>query len=86
MLQFWGGGAGWGGIITSLALRSHALPHIRHAALTGFVATLPHARNMREHTLPGAFSCYAATLAPVLAATLAYGLCYAHDVCIHMLL
>ena len=31
-------------------------------------------------------SCYAATLAHVLAATLAYGLCYANDICIHMLL
>ena len=38
------------------AVRSHALSHIRHATLIGFVATLPHARDMREHTLLGAFS------------------------------
>ena len=64
-----GGGVGWDNNVIGLAfsctsthtsyyaaVRSHALSHIRHAALTGFVATLPHARNMREHTLPGAFS------------------------------
>ena len=28
-----GVGWGWGGIITSLALLSHALPHLRHATL-----------------------------------------------------
>ena len=63
------GGVGWDNNVIGLAfsctsthtsyyaaVHSHALSHIRHAALTGFVATLPHARNMREHTLPGAFS------------------------------
>ena len=38
------------------AVRSHALSHIRHATLIGFVATLPHARDMCEHSLLGAFS------------------------------
>ena len=38
------------------AVRSHALSQIRHATLIGFVATLPHARDMREHPLLGAFS------------------------------
>ena len=68
----WGGvGWGWGGVgnviglafsCTSTptscyaAVRSHALSRIRHATLIGFVATLPHARDMREHTLLGAFS------------------------------
>ena len=66
----WGGVAvGWDNNIIGLgfsctskptscyaAVRSHALSHIRHATLIGFVATLPHARDMREHTLLGAFS------------------------------
>ena len=63
------GGVGWDNNVIGLAfsctsthtscyaaVRSHALSHIRHATLIGFVATLPHARDMREHTLLGAFS------------------------------
>ena len=38
-----GVGLGWGGIRTSLHLRSHALPHIRHATLLCFL--------MHFHTL-----------------------------------
>ena len=49
--------------------------------LKTYAAALPHARDMREHTLLGSFSLDLAMLAHVLTVTLAYGLRYADDIC-----
>ena len=81
----WGGGVGWGGIIASFAVRSHALAHIRHATLLYVLMHLHTYVMLRCGTFSCTCthtSCYAAVRSHALAhtrhATLLYVLMHLH--------
>ena len=65
-----GGGVGWGGIIASFAVRSHALAHIRHASLLYVL--------MHLHTYVMLRCCTSHALAHIRHATLLYVLMHLH--------